>query len=555
MMKKLTALLLALLMLVLPVLSCAATTDEIMANAKASGKGTRTVVTFVPGDLTMFLGAENQAIYSDVLDALGLTVYNNGKDGGQGGLAVFLQGNEVLNADVAVDDAGTFYLKSNALGSDTIAVNTNEWQPLLEKLIDLMTAAEAFTASEAAELKAQLAAVFAADGAAIPTADKAFANVDWKPVETLMTELMASAVTEAVTEQPEGCDRAAAKVTMTFKPEDVVRLYQVLADCLKADADAMAYLNSEFASSGMTAEDFLTQMVEAVKEASASMEDIPAVYYVSVAGNIVRVDAQINMDMEGEKLTMPIVYTRETLEQGVMHTVKGTADVNGAELVVLNGTYMDAGDAGLVAGNITMTPDEDDKMVLTADCVFDDKNVDFSMDIKVTESGAEQQIGMTLVTAETDHTTDVKFNMNVTADGENMSIGVNAKDEQTPGETSASGKGSLEMAITASSVTMSLVGDYTTTAEATAEGAKKDTACDLKLTVLGMEIPLLSINMATETCEPHDSIVSADAVHPAAMSDEELEAWGAQVAQSAQIALITVVQNLPASVLQLLMAQ
>lgn len=555
MMKKLTALLLALLMLVLPVLSCAATTDEIMANAKASGKGTRTVVTFVPGDLTMFLGAENQAIYSDVLGALGLTVYNNGKDGGQGGLAVFLQGNEVLNADVAVDDAGTFYLKSNALGSDTIAVNTNEWQPLLEKLIDLMTAAEAFTASEAAELKAQLAAVFAADGAAIPTADKAFANVDWKPVETLMTELMASAVTEAVTEQPEGCDRAAAKVTMTFKPEDVVRLYQVLADCLKADADAMAYLNSEFASSGMTAEDFLTQMVEAVKEASASMEDIPAVYYVSVAGNIVRVDAQINMDMEGEKLTMPIVYTRETLEQGVMHTVKGTADVNGAELMVLNGTYMDAGDAGLVAGNITMTPDEDDKMVLTADCVFDDKNVDFSMDIKVTESGTEQQIGMTLVAAETDHTTDVKFNMNVTADGENMSIGVNAKDEQTPGETSASGKGSLEMTITAFGVTLSLVGDYTTTAEATAEGAKKDTACDLKLTVLGMEIPLLSINMATETCEPHDSIVSADAVHPAAMSDEKLEAWGAQVAQSAQIALITVVQNLPASVLQLLMAQ
>lgn len=555
MMKKLTALLLALLMLALPVLSCAATTDEIMANARESGKGTRTVVTFVPGDLTMFLGAENQAIYSDVLGALGLTVYNNGKDGGQGGLSVSLQGNEVLNADVAVDDAGTFYLKSNVLGSGTIAVNTDEWQPLMEKLIDLMTAAEAFTASEAEELKAQLAAAFAADGAVIPTADEAFANVDWKPVETLMTEMLASAVTEAVTEQPEGCDRASVKVTMTFKPEDVVKLYQVLADCLKADPAAMAYLNSEFASTGMTAEDFLTQMVEAMKEASASMEDIPAVYYVSVAGNIVRVDAQINMNMEGEKLTMPIVYTRETTEQGIMHTVKGNADVNGTELIVLNGTYLDAGEAGLMAGEITMTADENDKMIMTADCVFDDKNVDFSMDIKVTEPGAEQQIGMTLVAVETDTATDVKFNMNVKADGETVGISVTAKDEQTPGETSASGKGSLEMAITASGVTMGLVGDYTTTAETTADGAKKDTACDVKLTVLGMDIPLLSINMATETCEPADSIVSADAVHPAAMSDEELEAWGAQVAQNAQIALITVVQNLPASVLQLLMAQ
>ena len=257
-MKKFAALLLALLLAVMPMAGYAATTAEIMDAAYEAGHPTRTTVSFVPGNLTMFLGAEGNAAYTDLLNALGLTLYDNGKDSGQGGIAMTLQGDEVLTAEFALDEDRTTYMASNLLGDTVLAVKSSEWRPLLEKFADLMVRADVFTTSDAAEFKQQLDAMFNSEGGLNPDAEEAFANVDWSKVESVVMGLMEKAETTAVAETNEDFDQAVSKVSVTLTVDDIVLMYQTMADVLMADAAAMSYLNAELAGSGMTEEAFLT---------------------------------------------------------------------------------------------------------------------------------------------------------------------------------------------------------------------------------------------------------------------------------------------------------
>lgn len=74
-MKKFAAICLALLMLALPVLGCAATSGEMISNARDNGMPLKTTLTFTPADLSSILGAETAAVYSDVLNALSIELY------------------------------------------------------------------------------------------------------------------------------------------------------------------------------------------------------------------------------------------------------------------------------------------------------------------------------------------------------------------------------------------------------------------------------------------------------------------------------------------------
>ena len=177
-MKKFAAICLALLMLTLPVLGCAATSGEMISNARDKGMPLKTTVTFTPADLSSILGAETAAVYSDVLNALSIELYQADD---QGSLSAKLSGKDVLSLTGAIKD-GTTYLNSNFLGSRSIAVDADEWQPLLEKLVDLLAAAGEMDEDEAALVKAQLAGMFSGEMAAQMNAEDAFADVDWTPV-------------------------------------------------------------------------------------------------------------------------------------------------------------------------------------------------------------------------------------------------------------------------------------------------------------------------------------------------------------------------------------
>ena len=125
-MRKLTALLLTLLMLALPAMSLAAT---------------NVTVTLSPSeDLAAMLGDEVGGIYRDMVNALGVTGYKDA-EGRQGGVALLLNGTEAASFDAAAKD-DTLYLKSNFLGDKVLAVSAEEWEPLLGRLIDLLATAE-----------------------------------------------------------------------------------------------------------------------------------------------------------------------------------------------------------------------------------------------------------------------------------------------------------------------------------------------------------------------------------------------------------------------------
>ena len=549
-MKKFAAICLALLMLALPVLGCAATTGEIISTARDAGMPMKTTVTFTPADLSDMLGDEIAAVYSDVLNALSIELY---QDDGQGSLSAKLSGKDVLTLSGAIKD-GTTYLNSNFLGSRSIAVGEDEWQPLLEKLVDLLAATGEMDEDEAALVKAQLAGMFSGELAAQMNAEDAFADVDWTPVIELATGLMADKGTvEEVTEQPNDCDEAATKITLNLSGEDMVKVYNTVADCIRKSDSAMAFLDRQLASADMTAEEMMTEFIDALEEAFTEMTtEIAMTVYVSAGDDVVAMDMDMTMTDDDVTVKMPMTYRRLTGEQGVNHTVSMTCTAEDTDVLSMNLLYLDAEPAGLVSFELK-AEDGEDKVQMTGDAAFDDKNVDASLKMDVTEDDETVAVTMTVLSTNEDnkYNTDVKLNVN--GGGEDVSIALKLNGEQTPGDTSASGQGSMSLVINADGVEMALNGSYIAEAETGADTVRRETNADVGLTVMGMEIPLFSVKAVTESCETMASLAEGDSVHPAAMSDDELTAYGEEIVTAAQTAAMVLLQNLPTSLLQLMM--
>ena len=549
-MKKLATLCMALLMLALPVLGCAATTGEMISNARDAGMPMKTTVTFTPADLSGILGTEAAAVYSDVLNALSVELYQ-GED--QGSLSAQLSGTDVLTLSGAIKD-GTTYLNSNFLGSRSVAVDENEWQPLLEKLVDLLVKAGEMDADEAALVKAQLAGMFSGELAAQMNAEDAFADVDWTPVIELATGLFAEKGTmEEVAEQPADCDQAATKITLNLSGEDLVKVYSTVADCIRKSDSAMAFLDKQLASADMTAEEMMTELIDALEEALTEMTmEMPMAVYLSADADPVAVDMDVTMTDDDVTVKMPMTYRRLTVEQGVTHTVSMTCSAENSEVLTMNLLYLDADTAGLFSFEMK-AEDGEDKVLMTADAAFDDKNVDASLKTDVTESGETATLTMTLVSTGEENKSNTDFNLKVIADDEEVGVSLKLSGEQTPGSTYASGQGSMNLGISISGVEMILAAGYDTVAETGENSVRRETNADVSLTVMGMEIPLLSLKAVTASCDAMASLTEGESVHPAAMSDEELSAYAKEVLTDAQTAAMVLIQNLPTSVLQLMM--
>lgn len=549
-MKKFAAICLALLMLTLPVLGCAATSGEMISNARDKGMPLKTTVTFTPADLSSTLGAETAAVYSDVLNALSIELYQADD---QGSLSAQLSGKDVLSLTGAIKD-GTTYLNSNFLGSRSIAVDADEWQPLLEKLVDLLAAAGEMDEDEAALVKAQLAGMFSGEMAAQMNAEDAFADVDWTPVIDLVSGMLKKKGTVAeVTEQPADCDKAMNKVTVTLDGEDMVKLYSTAADCIRKSDSAMAFLDKQLESSDMTGEELLTELLDAMEETfSNTTTELLVTEYMSLSGDLVAMDMDMTMTQDDVTVKAPLVYRRLTGEQGVSHTVSIRCSADDVPVMTVDLLYLDADPAGMVTFKANLL-DGDDKMQMTADAAFDDKNVDASFKMDVTESGESVVMTVSVVSTNEDNKSNTDVKLNVNSGGEDVSIALKLDGEQTPGDTTASSMGNMSLSMDVDGVEMALNGSYTTVTEAGESSVCRETNADVALTVMGMEIPLCSVKAVTENCDAMASLAEGESVHPAAMSDEELSAYGEEIVTDAQTALMVLIQNLPTSVLQLMM--
>ena len=549
-MKKFAAICLALLMLALPVLGCAATSGELVSAARDNGMPLKTTVTFTPADLSALLGEETAAVYSDVLNALGIVLY---EDENQGSLSVQLSGKDVLTFAGAIKD-DTTYLNSNFLGSRSIAVDENEWQPLMEKLVDLLVAAGELDEDEAALMKEQLAGMSAGELMAQMNAEDAFADVDWTPVIDLVSGMLKEkgSVT-AVTEQPADCDKAMNKVTVTLDGEDMVKLYSTAADCIRKSDSAMAFLDKQLESSDMTAEELLTELLDAMEEAfSNTTTELLVTEYVSLSGDLVAMDMDMTMAQDNVTVKTPLVYRRLTGEQGVSHTVSMRCSADDVPVMTVDLLYLDADPAGMITFKANFI-DGDDKLQMTADAAFDDRNVDASLKMDMTEDGESIVMNLTVLSTNEDNKTNTDVKLVANGADDEVTFALKLDGEQTPGDTSAASQGNMSLIFGEDGVEVALVAGYTTATESGANSIRRETDADVGLTVMGMEIPLCSAKVVTESCEPMASLAEGESVHPAVMSDEELSAYGEEIVNDAQTALMVLIQNLPTSVLQLMM--
>lgn len=552
-MKKLTALLLAMLMLALPVFGSAATTTDLRKTAQSEGRPLTSIVTFEPADLSAMLGEEANTLYSDILNALALKVYTNGIVSDQIGLDVLLQEESVFNVDLAVGEDGTFYLNNNFLGTGSIAVAPDEWQPLLEKLVDLMAAANGMSAEEVAETKAQIASMFSGE---MVTAANAFADVSFDNVIAKATEIASKAQTTAVTEQPEGSDHAVSMVTISMTADDVMAIYTEIANSIRASESAMAYLTS-MTDGEMTADEMLDQLLAGIKEMITMVDgDVPMTMYMNAQGELVQASMDMTMKAEEQNVVkFAYAYNRLTTEQGLSHTLSMQGYQNDYHILDAGVTYLDAGEAGLVTAKM-LFDFESDKALIAADAVFDDNNLDATMKFEVTENN-EQTVVMDVAALykNADNKSNTEVTLTATSEDETVGFALTANNEDVPGDKEASAKGDLTLSVTAEGMTVGLKFDYTD--EATSAADYTSTAAyNVSIEAMGVELPLLTAHVFTSSAfETEESVAAGEAVRPATMTDDELTAYGTQIAQTAQLELIELMQQLPASVLQLMMSE
>lgn len=548
-MKKIMALLLALMVLFLPVVGGAET-------AVPTDQATRTSVTFTPGDLSLLLG-EYESAYEDLLNALHLSLYN-AED--QVSITMSLSDAQVFYAALGLDDTLTTYLASNFLSDAPLAVAMDEWELLGDKLLELLVATEAMTAEEAAAFMESLSGAQSSNSMELVNA---FSTMDWTPLVTRALTFADKMQTEAVTQQPESCDTAAAKMTLSLSATEITDLLEAVFTCLKADENAMAYLESMCEGTATTAADYFDASIAELRTAAAdSDETLEIVCYMNEQGELVRLDSWSTGSDSGLKAN----YCRQTVEQGVQHEISFAALEDNVELLSLSGKYLSSDTALLFSAALNI----DNAITISAEVASTDGSVNVAANIDLgsetvdltvatTESAmnvaanidlGSEAVGLTIATTESENENHLAAELSMTADGETAVFALTTNQSQT----STSTQGDATLTITASGVSMDLLGSYTTTADPTAD-ILRTTDAGLSFQIMGMEMKIASLHAVTETCAQEDSIASDDALHLATMTTDELEAFATQVGEQAQVALITLIQSLPTSVLTLMMGQ
>lgn len=496
-MKKITAMLLALVMLALPMLGLAESPSEMLEAAVAAGRPLR-----VEGQLSYgsFPGMDEEtaALVNDVVDAIGFT-YTAQED--QGSFALKLSGNDVLTFAAATEGEDT-YINSNLLGG-TVAFNEAEGKVILEYLMNLAVASGMMTESDLAEVKAALEQATAQVSASME--DVNVEDIDLTGIMTVAMELAAKVQTGEVTQQPKNCDAAASMITMTLTGEDIAKLYNAIFDALKGVPQFMDALNSmELTMDGqaVTAEEFMAKVPEFTAQMAEMVQgDIPVEIYLDEAGEMVYATAAITMKGENEDgseqtIAMDMNYARLTVNEGVTHSASLIAKDTAGEGVsisvnVLTSEALDTVNVGIAA---------------IADGVAEPVAV---VDVKVekeygeTESEEDAEIAVTII--DSDSKEEISFQMEIESEAKKV-------------------------------------------------GEDVTYVSDIDLYIMGLEEELLCIKVTETTGAAEASIVAADAVRPGQMTEKEFGTYVSEdVLAAMQTALMGLVQNLPESVLSLMM--
>lgn len=492
-MKKFTAVLLALLMMALPVLGMAASPAEMIEGAAAAGQPIHTAVTFDSGTIPG-LDAETAAIFNDVIDALGFTTDTQEN---QTNFAMQLSGTDVLTLAWATEGEDT-YINSNLLGG-TIAFNATEGDVIIDHLLKMAVDADMLTESDVAEVKQLIEQLKTEMNTQVEAID--LENIDMTALLSAVEELMQKVTTGEVTQQPKNSDPAATVITMKLTGEDITKVYKVIFDVMKnvpqftqALESASLTMNGE----KVTADEMIAKLPELADQIGAMVQgEIPVEIYLDEAGEPVYGIMSMTMKAEDETITMDMDFARRTVNEGVTYAVTIRAE--------------DANDEGVS---------------ITADVLETEALTTANVGIASIKNGVSEPV----------ITVSVLLNKNYgeTKSEESMIVDVVVTDSDSGEE-------------------ISFKIDMDSEAEVLADGGVQYEA-EMDLYLLGMEEELFTIEVEQLSGKAVDSIVTADAVRPGTMTEDEVAQYvNNDVMNALMNALMGLAQNLPASVLSLVM--
>ncbi|MBQ7865367.1 MAG: hypothetical protein IJ350_03280 [Clostridia bacterium] len=492
-MKKFTAVLLALLMMALPVLGMAASPAEMIEGAAAAGQPIHTAVTFDSGTIPG-LDAETAAMVNDLIDALGFTTDTQEN---QTNFAMQLSGTDVLTLAWATEGEDT-YINSNLLGG-TIAFNATEGDVIIDHLLKMAVDADMLTESDVAEVKQLIEQLKTEMNTQVEAID--LENIDMTALLSVVEELMQKVTTGEVTQQPKNSDPAASVITMKLTGEDITKVYKVIFDVMKnvpqftqALESASLTMNGE----KVTADEMIAKLPELADQIGAMVQgEIPVEIYLDEAGEPVYGIMSMTMKAEDETITMDMDFARRTVNEGVTYAVTIRAE--------------DANDEGVS---------------ITADVLETEALTTANVGIASIKNGVSEPV----------ITVSVLLNKNYgeTKSEECMIVDVVVTDSDSGEE-------------------ISFKIDMDSEAEVLADGGVQYEA-EMDLYILGMEEELFTIEVEQLSGKAVDSIVTADAVRPGTMTEDEVAQYvNNDVMNALMNALMGLVQNLPASVLSLVM--
>ena len=491
-MRRLLALILAMLMLALPV--CGVAEGDFISEAVANGRRAESTVTFS----VMETGeAQVDEIIGVLLEALAIKTYWQEGEVPQGGLVLHLNGTDVVSAELASkgDDR---YIASDVLGG-AVVICADEAEAVLQRLTDAMVAAELLDAATAASLRESFTASL--EGAQNPSVDIDFEalvegfNITGEEVEAWAEKAAARVEETDLSGLPEGCDEATAAYTVTVTADDIVKVYGKIFELLKGNAEYMKLLDSMLASAeDMSGAELIDQMFGELETTLPEMVkgDIVATQYLNandetVAG-VVTFVLEVN---EGTPVDVQATYLRRTEEEATRHSVA-----------------------------LTMKNDQDTQVNVTLTVAAQENGFDAQLLFTGTDdNGVALSAALTLML--TEQRTETERTLDVLG-------GLTYEDARGEGGS----------------------GQLTVHSESRKDGEDAEKTTVIALKYLDQEI--FSVTTKTKTTDPVPSIATDEALRLAQLTDEEFQAWFDGLGTNLYGLLFRVIGALPASILMLL---
>lgn len=338
-MKKLLAVLLSIMMLAMPLTSMAE--NSVWDNA--ARQETTITIHNLNADLVAALGGDDttMAAINDLLAALSLTGYQQGDEAG---FDLNLSGKSVLgmaSLTTAAEENQLMYVSSALLGG-VIAVNSKDVEAIKEKAlratmkmsgqsdeeIDKAIEESKEQLSGNAEYTALMEASANLSSMTEEQLMEELTQADTTAFMTMMNEILSGAEMAEVTEQPGDCDAAKNYVKVTVPPEKIAEMTKALLEMIHSVPSIGAYMDALFSAADTSWDDLLKEL----DEADLYADDIVYEYWMTEAGELVRMTASVKINNGGEEpLPISFTMTRNTadgVEQGfgVVVTTATTMD-------------------------------------------------------------------------------------------------------------------------------------------------------------------------------------------------------------------------------------